>query len=528
MRHRSAYLLLVCMLTAGALLFRLPNLGNRPFHGDEAVHAFKFLDLWKKGDYRYDHNEFHGPTIYFAALPSVVLQGRKTFAATREADYRLPIAVCGALIVLMMAPLSDGLGRRAVFAAAILAAISPAFVFYSRYYIQEIPLVLFTAAMLACGWRYTRHQHRFWLLLAGASAGLMIASKETAVLTFAAMCAAFLLVPAWSHLVDERRLPVSKTWRRGDVAMAAGVMIFVAALLITGLFRHPAGIIDYFRSYTPWLHRANTGSLHKYPWNYYLGILLWTQRERSVIYSELLILALALVGLIAALLPKRRSSYRGSSSLGRFIGFYTVLLTLVYSVIPYKTPWCLLSFLHGMILLAGLGAIALIDLARPFLLKAAVSILLAAGAAQLGYQAYRASFVDVTDPRNPYIYSQPVPDIANFGERMHEIAQYTPQGGRLLTKVIWKDDYHWPVAWYLRDYANVRQLAGFYHDASDPDADLVISSVEYEDDLTKRLDKTHILTKTYGVRSGVFAQVWVRQEIWSTYLKNRPKPKDDE
>ena len=105
MRHRSVFLIAMVALTVGAFAFRLPVLGNRPFHGDEAVHAFKFQELWERGVYRYDHNEFHGPTLYYAALPSVWLQGRRSFAACRESDFRLPIILFGAAMVLALAPL---------------------------------------------------------------------------------------------------------------------------------------------------------------------------------------------------------------------------------------------------------------------------------------------------------------------------------------------------------------------------------------------------------------------------------------
>ena len=48
----------------------------------------------------------------------------------------------------------------------------------------------------------------------------------------------------------------------------------------------------------------------------------------------------------------------------RFLGFYTLLMATAYSVIPYKTPWCLLGFLHGMVLLAGIGAVRLLHAFR--------------------------------------------------------------------------------------------------------------------------------------------------------------------
>jgi len=134
----------VLFLTAVALCLRLPNLGNRPFHGDEAVHAFKFRELWEHGSYKYDPNEFHGPTIYYAALPTVALSGHHQFADTQEADYRVAVALFGAAMIPLLWLLKDGIGRGSVLWACLLAALSPAFVFYSRYYIQEILLAFFT------------------------------------------------------------------------------------------------------------------------------------------------------------------------------------------------------------------------------------------------------------------------------------------------------------------------------------------------------------------------------------------------
>src|SRR5258708_8202326 len=184
-RHTKLMAAMILIMAAAAFL-RLPSLGNRPFHSDEAVHAFKFRELWENGVYRYDPNEFHGPTLYCAALPTVTLSGRHTFTETRESDYRLAIAIFGIALIPLIALLRDGLGGRATVFAALLTAISPAFVFYSRYYIQEVLLVFFTLGMIACGWRYRQSGKVMWLAAAGASAGLMIATKETAVLAFVA------------------------------------------------------------------------------------------------------------------------------------------------------------------------------------------------------------------------------------------------------------------------------------------------------------------------------------------------------
>jgi hypothetical protein len=45
----------------------------------------------------------------------------------------------------------------------------------------------------------------------------------------------------------------------------------------------------------------------------------------------------------------------------RFLAVYACAMALVYSLIPYKTPWCLLGPLHAMILLAGVAAASLLE-----------------------------------------------------------------------------------------------------------------------------------------------------------------------
>jgi len=211
----------------------------------------------------------------------------------------------------------------------------------------------------------------------------------------------------------------------------------------------------------------------------------------------------------------------------RFIAIYTLVLIVLYSAIPYKTPWCMLSFLNGLILLAGVGAVALAERTCFAPLRVAVYCILLAGCAQLQVQAFRASYRAVTDDTNPYVYSQPVSDVVNMGQRARDIAYYSGRGQNMLVKVVWVDDYHWPLAWYLREFTNIRNLEGFYHDTGDPNAPLVLASPEFEDALTAKLGKTHIMTRIFQVRPGVFAEMWVQNEVWEAYLKNRPRPPED-
>ena len=92
----------VLLLTGIALGFRLPCLGLRPMHNDEGVNAMKFRQLWVDNSYKYDPNEFHGPTLPYMTLPSALLSGPRDFNQFTETTYRAVPAVFGAALILLL------------------------------------------------------------------------------------------------------------------------------------------------------------------------------------------------------------------------------------------------------------------------------------------------------------------------------------------------------------------------------------------------------------------------------------------
>src|SRR5579864_1809499 len=124
------------LAAALALALRLPRLDHRPMHNDEAVNAIKFGQLWEKGSYKYDPNEHHGPTLYYATLLLGRLTGAPDFDHYSENRLRLVTVLFGLGLVLVVPLLSDGLGRQGVNWAILFAVVSPAMIFYSRYYIH--------------------------------------------------------------------------------------------------------------------------------------------------------------------------------------------------------------------------------------------------------------------------------------------------------------------------------------------------------------------------------------------------------
>ena len=195
--------LALLLVTAGALALRLPEMDARPMHNDEAVNAIKIQELLEQGTYRYDPDEYHGPVLHYATLPAIWLSGAKNSLQITEGTLRVVPVAFGAAMILLLWLMADGLGRAGTLFAGALIAISPAMMFYSRYFIHEMLLVFFTLLLLAAGWRYVRTRHMGWALLAGAAVGLMYATKETFVLPLAAMAGAAVATAAWSRWYDQ-------------------------------------------------------------------------------------------------------------------------------------------------------------------------------------------------------------------------------------------------------------------------------------------------------------------------------------
>ncbi len=508
-------------------------------HGDEAVHAWKINELATTWRYVYDPHEFHGPALYYLTLPVFWLGGLRDWTELGEAGLRIVPALCGAALLPLTLLIRDGLGRAAVAWAVVFAALSPALVFYSRYYIPETLLVLAAFVVLAAGWRYARSRRAVWLILAGAGVGLMHATKETCVLSLAALAAALgvesALLRRGSVFPRCGGLPASceggaeglpasnrvRIMQRGALAWhAAGAGlagVAVSVTLYSAFFTNPRGPLDSILTYVTYWQRGTgaEGALHHHPWHYYLMMLLFTKYPRGPVWSEGLTVLLAGVGCAAAF---ARRPVRGEPSLARLLASYTLALTAIYSAIPYKTPWCLLSFLHGMALMAGFGAAALFDAVRARAVRAALLVVLAGGLVWHGWQSWQAAGPLTGDRRNPYVYAHPLPKIRALAERVEAVAAVHPDGRAALVKVICPDP--WPLPWYLR---RMERVGWWEAPPEQPDAPILIVALEQVEEVERRLQDAY-QTEYHGLRPGELLALYVQRELWEAYLRSIPGP----
>jgi uncharacterized protein (TIGR03663 family) len=494
MSRAAAGALLAAALIAGAAL-RVTRLDARPMHHDEANQAVKFGALLERGDYRYDAQDHHGPTLYYLTLPSAWLRGRHTFASLDEATLRIVPVVFGLATILLL-PLAGG-SRTGSAAAAILMALSPAMVFYSRMYIQEAMFACFTLAFVVALGRTVTDGGNTWPIGAGVAAGLAMATKETSVIVLPAA-----LVSSAGALVVAR-CPLTLRWRQILASCAAAAA--VAALFYSSFFTNPAGILEPFRGAGTYLNRGIDPASHAHPWHYYLQLLTYAS-SGGLKWSEALVVALAIAG---ALTTWRRFW-------GRYLAGYLLISTAIFSTIPYKTPWNLLPFYVCAFPLAGMGAAAIVGMARPRMLRFAAIGALAVAALHLGTQAWRAAVTYAADPRNPYVYAQTVPDAVRMAARIRDLAALHADRLDMQVSVIAPPYEQWPLPWYLRTMPNVGYWAA-PGEALAMQAPVVVTSLDNAPALDAALGDRYV-SEYFGLRPDVLMALYIERGLWDRYL----------
>jgi predicted membrane-bound mannosyltransferase len=226
------------------------------------------------------------------------------------------------------------------------------------------------------------------------------------------------------------------------------------------------------------------------------------------VWTEALILVLAVAGCVAALAARDKDR----AVAGRFLVVYTLAMVVVYSVIPYKTPWSMMGFLHGLILLAGLGAAALVRRVAKGVPRMAVIALLAAGVGHLAVQSVRANFRYHSDGRNPYAYAQTSTDLMRLVKRMEDLCAIHPDGPAMFVQVFGPE--YWPLPWYLRFQSRI----GYWPEVTVPPRAPVVMAGPGQAEAVEAQLGDRYQAEFYGLREGVILRVYIEKGLWSEFL----------
>jgi uncharacterized protein (TIGR03663 family) len=254
LRTAGSFLLVVALAAA----FRFPLLAQRPMHCDESVLAAKTGILLEKGRYEYDPQEFHGPALHYVTVIAARVQGVRRYVDLNETILRAVPAVFGILLVAAHFLMVPGLGRHAAIFAALLAAISPAMVYYGRYYIHETPFVFFGFGVLISLFRYAKSRTFGWAVSLGMFLGLMQATKETSVIVVGSLLAAWSLCLVFDRWRGEKVGGAASLMRGRHLLTVVSVAAAVSFLLYSSFLSNPRGAVDSLLAYRNYLVRATS------------------------------------------------------------------------------------------------------------------------------------------------------------------------------------------------------------------------------------------------------------------------------
>ncbi|HEV2238743.1 MAG TPA: flippase activity-associated protein Agl23 [Ktedonobacterales bacterium] len=194
-------------IIALATLLRFWGLGDKPLHHDESMHAY--FSLWyalRPESYWYDPL-LHGPFQFHAEgfVFRVIMFFSDLFRVSstsgnpwiNDATARILPATTGVVLVGLTYGLRRELGRLGALIAAFLLAISPAFVYFSRFLREDIYFACFSYATIIFALQFARKRTTPWLVATAVAFILAYATKEAIYLNTVIWLSFLVLLLVW-------------------------------------------------------------------------------------------------------------------------------------------------------------------------------------------------------------------------------------------------------------------------------------------------------------------------------------------
>lgn len=446
-----------------AAALRLLFLDIKPPHFDEGINGWFVDQMVKTGYYTYDPTNYHGPLHFYILFLSLNFLGRNLWSL------RLPVVLVSIGCVWLTMRYDRVIPRLATRLAALAMAVSPAFVFYGRYSIHEVWLLLFSMLFLLGLIGLWRHGTNSYLWCTGMGITGMILTKETYIIHVGcALIAIPICLMSAKLSPPESDSAAAQKWTWLDLAVVIFVGINAIVFFYSGVYLHMSGVKGLFTTFQTWFATGRTGAGHEKSWYYWLELL--ARYEWPVVAG---LVASAFVLLLRSL-PLRFLAINGVGTL------------LAYSFVPYKTPWCIISLIWPLLFVFGAG-IALVPVRRLLATYVAAALLLVvsfASSVSLNY-FHCTDFTDYDWRKDrgiagnisaffasePYVYVQTYNDIYELTAPLLSLAHSNPVAYHLVGHFIRTSPYPFP--WIFGDFSRI----GYYEAGNLPmvmDADFLL------------------------------------------------------
>src|SRR5271166_5947176 len=554
LRMLKRQLLFPALILLLAAIVRVAFLDIKPPHFDEGINGWFCDQMAKTGFYAYDPTNYHGPLHFYILFVSLQLFGRSLWAL------RLPVVLASLLTMFWIFLFRPFLSRTVCYLAALGMAISPGFIFYDRYSIHESWLVLFLVVTFwgILGISTSREPRYFWGFILGLTG--MILTKETYIIHLAAFAAAGCLVLVLRRLTREGR-----SWQRPGVANPGvanpraansvanpgiasnappmrdrlhrrtrlpvrhiiGAILVAVTLIVffySGNSRYWRGLEGLYQTFLPWTKTAVDAAGHGKPdfdlfplvppFVAHVPALRALANFKLNWYWIRLLLDYEWFA-VAGLLFSFRFILGGNPAL-RFLAIYGLGVLLAYSIVPYKTPWCIISIAWPFLFL---GAALLEFIAKQ--LNRLVAVLVALPLfAHAAWKSYDLNFVKFDNAKERYVYVQTFREYRNFVDPILEKGAKNPESKANLSGLVLLSSY-FPIPWDLGEFPNI----GYYNaDSAWPqklDADFIVVDEDKADKLEKGL-KDRYFTKDFRLRDGMDeSRAYFRYETFKDIFPGR-------
>ncbi|MCE9588627.1 MAG: TIGR03663 family protein [Verrucomicrobia bacterium] len=495
--------LLEALIILLATLLRLWALDLKPAHFDEGINGW-FVDQMKvSGFYRYDPENYHGPLYFYVLFVFLSLLGRNLWAL------RLPALLASIASVWMALRFDRFFGSTAARLGALALAVSPAAVFYGRYAIHEslfVASLMITVFGLLGLWKDGRRRD---LAITSSGVTLLLLLKETAVIHLVCFVLAAGCLALWQRIVPSRpAMPLAKQgWSSRDLLTCYAASVLVLVFFYSGTFMNWHGAIDFFKAYIKWFQTGTSAGGHVKT-DCQIGqfaFLNWYWLALMARYEWPTLMGLLYAVRLAWPAPAQQ----------RYLAIYGLGVLIAYSIVPYKTPWCIISILGPLLLLFGCVVEELWQKTRFRLVVALLTAVLLAASLLV---TLRLNFRHCTDPKEPYVYVQTQPGMAVVTEPVLGMAARDPRNHAMSGDVLIESYY--PLPWIFGEFTRI----GYYgkdHTATELTSDFIIAMSAQKGEVEKKLREPY-LRRSFQLRDSMEeCTIWFREALFAPWFAEK-------
>jgi len=322
----------------------------------------------------------------------------------------------------------------------------------------------------------------------------MILTKETYIIHLGCALLALPMAYASTMIVGvEDSKPAAQKWNSVDLAIVILTGIGAIVFFYSGTFFHWNGLKDLFRTFHAWFETGSSGHGHEKPWYYWLNLIA---RYEWPVCAGLILCAFSFLFQTFAL---------------RFLAIMGVGTFMAYSIIHYKTPWCIISIIWPLLFIFGAFVVTVPRKQMVASTIVASILLLVSFCYAISLNFFRcSSFIEANWDSNPvftkhapfvnvrpltanireffhaepYVYVQTYNDIYKLTTPLLELAHRDPRFYHLVGHIIRPSPY--PLPWILGDFPQI----GYYEHDNNPaklDADFLLVEQSKIDEVEKKL-----------------------------------------